>query len=587
MDAKDSAEPKSSRANETEEDNTIEIRKDRIKKLIKDNENLLLILLLGFTIIFRLYYFFKLGNQPIWWDEGDYLAIAKVWALNLPTPEWMAHFTGMRPLFLPLLWTLFFKIGFGESLVRFFTLLLPSIGSVYVLYLLGRDMYSKKVGLAAGMMLSTYWVWNFYSFRLLTDIPAVFFGLLSFYFFWSWYEKQGKPKGLYLSMLFGVLAFSTRFPYALVPVTSFAYLFITRKFSIFKDKTIWKAVLLALILLLPYLIYLASINFAPLQFYFGEKAVSIKNPIQWNLIPMSFSLLHGFWLILSIIGLVALAPLFLGFDLVWKQKDKSMNPSLLLVLWMLIHFLFYIAIIRAGNDRWLLMITMSLFILGAKGMVLIYEYVKKYSKIVGIIIALIILLGGAYQNIAHSVDLIEGKKTSYIAVREAGLWLRENTPQNARIITPSIVQNQYYSERDSYDLFYNNSLLPEGCMDLYGATVVNDSCQKASEELFNEKVAVVKPDYYVISVYEPVFTPQWAYSYPQRNNLAFINAFFQPENQQQAVLVIYKFPEDFIPVAPGESMEVINAPDTANSTKRGSTSSTANSTSSNISNFTK
>ena len=124
-------------------------------------------------------------------------------------------------------------------------------------------------------------------------------------------------------------------------------------------------------------------------------------------------------------------------------------------------------------------------------------------------------------------------------------------------------------------------------MDLYGATVVNDSCQKASEELFNEKVAVVKPDYYVISVYEPVFTPQWAYSYPQRNNLAFINAFFQPENQQQAVLVIYKFPEDFIPVAPGESMEVINAPDAANSTKRGSTSSTANSTSSNISNFTK
>ena len=85
----------------------------------------------------------------------------------------------------------------------------------------------------------------------------------------------------------------------------------------------------------------------------------------------------------------------------------------------------------------------------------------------------------------------------------------------------------------------------------YGATVVNDSCQKASEDLFNKKISLVKPDYFVISVYEPVFTPQWAYTYAQRNNLPFVKAFFQPENPNQPVLIIYQFPDDFSPVEPG------------------------------------
>ena len=214
---------------------------------------------------------------------------------------------------------------------------------------------------------------------------------------------------------------------------------------------------------------------------------------------------------------------------------------------------------------------------------------EKYSKIAGIVIALVILLGGAYQNISHSTGLIENKKTSYIAVRDAGLWLKENTPENSKIITPSIVQNQYYSERDSYDLNYNEEMLPEGCKDLYGATVANDSCQRASESLFNKKVVLIKPDYYVISVYEPVFTPQWAYTYPQRNNLSFVKAFFQPENQQQPVLIIYEFPDGFIPAAPGESNEINEISKANESSKANETidvQNATNSASGNNSNFT-
>ena len=49
--------------------------KEKVRVFLKDKENVLLVLLMVFTIAIRLYYFFNVGAQPIWWDEGDYLAI--------------------------------------------------------------------------------------------------------------------------------------------------------------------------------------------------------------------------------------------------------------------------------------------------------------------------------------------------------------------------------------------------------------------------------------------------------------------------------------------------------------------------------
>ncbi|PIN91693.1 hypothetical protein COU61_01985 [Candidatus Pacearchaeota archaeon CG10_big_fil_rev_8_21_14_0_10_35_13] len=513
-------------------------REEKIKAFLKSRDNLLLMIILGFTIIFRLYYFFKLGAQPIWWDEGDYLSLAKIWAFDLPRPEWMTHFLGMRPLFLPLLWAGMFKIGFGEISLRFFTELIPSVGAVLVIFLLGKEMYGRKVGWIASIMMSSYWVWNFYTFRLLTDIPAVFLGLLSFYYFFAWYDKRGKASGLYLSLLFGVLAFTVRFPYALVLVTCAFYLLITRKLKILKDKTLWKGLVLLILLLSPYLIYLISINFAPLQFYFGDSAASLKNPIQWNLFPETYGFLHSFWAITGIIGLLTFVSLFLGLDVLWKQKDKSLNPNLLLFLWLFVHFLFYVVIIRAANDRWILMATTGLFLVSSRGIIIVYNLIKPYSKEVALGVVLIFVIGGFYQNIIHSTQLIDSKIGSYGAVKDAGLWLKGNTPDDSRVITASIVQNMYYSERLAYD--YNHEL-PDECFDGVTFTVRSEYCQKLHEELFDKKVMLIDPDYFIISVFEPAFTPDWAYSYPQRHNLTFVKAFPDSSSGSQPLLIIYKF----------------------------------------------
>src|SRR3989338_2575119 len=139
-------------------------KEEKIVNYVK--ENWLLFVVLAFAIIVRLYYFFKVGEQPIWWDEGDYLALAKIWALDLVKPDLYEHFVGLRPLLYPFVLTAFFKIGLGEMAIRFFTLLLPALGAVYLTYLLGKSMYNQYVGFAAALMTSAFWTLLFFTMYL-------------------------------------------------------------------------------------------------------------------------------------------------------------------------------------------------------------------------------------------------------------------------------------------------------------------------------------------------------------------------------------------------------------------------------------
>ncbi len=526
--------------------------KEGVKNWFSKRDNQLLFALMAFVVLTRLYYFIKLGAQPIWWDEGDYLAIAKVWALNLPIPDWWAHFTGMRPLLMPMIWAGMFKIGLSEIVLRFITLFLPSIIIVYLVYAVGRDMYNAKTGLIAGFMMSVYWVFMFYSYRLLTDIPSIFFGMLCIYFFWSIYITRNKSWGLYLSIIFGVLAFSTRFALALVLISIGIYLLFVRRFSLLKDKTLGIAAIVGILSISPYIIYFISTKFYLFKFYFGTAAVSVHQAIQWNIIPMLFSFINPdtnlanaqaawyfrLWGFALILGIFSLYRLILGFDIFLKQEDKKFNADFFIVLFLIVHLVFYIAIFRAANDRWLLMLMPALFILSAKGVLWVGRIIKDYNKEIAIAFIVIIIVGGGYFNYIHADRLIENKKTSYGEIKLGGEWLKQNTAPDAKIITASIVQNEYYSERDSYALGGNNSGL-DFCWDKFGALSTNETCQAETERRFNERMKTIMPDYYIISVFEPVFTPQWAYTYPQKYNLTIVQAY--SNEQGQPMLAIYKF----------------------------------------------
>ena len=43
-------------------------------------ENKIFLIVLGIGIFLRLYYLFLTYNQPLWWDEAEYLLMAKYFA---------------------------------------------------------------------------------------------------------------------------------------------------------------------------------------------------------------------------------------------------------------------------------------------------------------------------------------------------------------------------------------------------------------------------------------------------------------------------------------------------------------------------
>ena len=109
-----------------------------LDKLLKNKYKLILILILLLAFTIRVHYFSKTYDQPLWWDEADYMGYAKKIGGGLDINDvWYYR----RTFFLPLIWAGLFRLGFGEASIRFTEVLL-SLGAVFLAYLVGKEMFN-------------------------------------------------------------------------------------------------------------------------------------------------------------------------------------------------------------------------------------------------------------------------------------------------------------------------------------------------------------------------------------------------------------------------------------------------------------
>ena len=199
----------------------------------KDSYNLTFLGILLLAIVIRIYYFILTANQPLWWDEADYLAYAKNIA-NLGG-DWIV--TAQHNSLYPFIVAGLFLLGLGEPAVKFFIQIIPSILSVWLVYAICNEIYDdKRIGLIASFLMTTLWVVLFNSMRFHVDIPGMFFGLLALYVFWRGYENKKKIFGkinsnlaIPLAVFFAVLAYSIRRAYFLFAVFILVYVLLTTK----------------------------------------------------------------------------------------------------------------------------------------------------------------------------------------------------------------------------------------------------------------------------------------------------------------------------------------------------------------------
>ena len=143
-------------------------------------------------------------EHPIWWDSSVYLGMGH-YMYSLGEQGIWEH---VRPLVFPLMLGFFWKLGlndvlFGNLLTMFF-----SLGSLLLVYLIGKQVYGKGVGEIAALILAFTPVFFESTFRIMTEIPSLFFSLLALYFY---IEK--KP---FVSGVIAGVAFLTKFPQAIV-----------------------------------------------------------------------------------------------------------------------------------------------------------------------------------------------------------------------------------------------------------------------------------------------------------------------------------------------------------------------------------
>jgi len=520
----------------------IETRKSKFSKFlfswIKDNydKTFLAVLILAFLI--RLLIFFKTLNQPLWWDGADYLVAAKRWGLGLDIRDiWYFR----RGFFWPLFSAIFFKLGLGEFGLRFSEVLF-STGIIFLSYLIISEMFDKKTALFVSLGISFSWIFLFFTGRILTELPSTFFLLLALLFFWKGYAKSLSRKYL---ILFGVsyaLAVLTRMQLLMFSPCFLIFAFLKEKFSIFKNKYLWFALISFFIVLSPQ-IYLYSSHYGNpvkdiLAHYFGinvETQVGSVNERTTSTLfsyfkdlPYSldgtFSLPLKFIFILFLFGaIIFLFELFIGIDKF--LTNENVMKKIFISLWIVIPMLVLGYITDYVEHRYLIPVLPFLFLLVVLPMSYLENiFVKNFnfSKTKSVILVFLVLAILLIPNLVWSNNFIDAKKNSYLEVKQAGEWIKQNSNITDIVISNSLPQIEYYSERSTYPFDLGKT------GDKYHAT----------KEEFEKFVVDKKPKFIIISGYES--QEDWVSGYMQNNSEKLIPVKTYKQGEQ-FILVIYEF----------------------------------------------
>lgn len=497
--------------------------KESVKNWLKDKHNLIFLAILLLAALMHLSNFNLTQTQVLWWDEADYMAYAK----NLAGFQVNWIIAEKHNSLYPYLAAAFFKVGFGESGIKFFLQVIPAILSVALVYFISNKMYKdKKIGLIISFLMATFWVNLFNATRFHIDIPALFIGLISIFIFWQGYENKEKIFGkinpkwtIPLAAVLVVLAYAIRRGYFLFGLFVIAYMILTRNWKdLVKDKYNWIAVGIGLILFffVEKTIFISAIADVSGEFYHEELA--IKPLIYLNVFKLFFKLGHFdtlfylFW-----IGFILIAGKII-FSFGQIKKTPAVKSDLFSILIIIITLAFFIFVLRNSPDasgnfidepRWYLPMALACFILIARSAVTITDYIKPYSKQAAIIILCALIAVGGYYEYKLGTDSIKTKVDSFQGIKEASLLIKEMSSKDDLILTLGQPQVEYYSERST----------------LNARVWAGPYSQENMSSHFEETMQKIKNDpkvrFVIITFSEPAY-PDWAKKVSYNQNGAAI-----------------------------------------------------------------
>lgn len=523
-------------------------KKEKIKIWLKNPYNFCFLAVLIAIIVLRVHYFLLTKNQPLWWDESEYLAIAKNYAGIVSYEIPIQRLPGF-----PLLVSIFYILGLtSESLLRFLVCFIPSIIAIVLMYFCIKEMYSdRRIAIISLAIFGVLWEHLFYSNRFHTENFGLVFDLLAiFILFKSYLKKENlffiKQKySLVWIFFFALIAGFFRPGNLVFLVPLFVFLIFVNKSKLFSKKTypIWIVLLILLILGFFFFDKLPL----PKEGMFSRGGLlsyfNLNNKIAWD----SLTVFKGFYesinpSIPNILYYVFLLGflIIIGRFFLYPEALKKLSPdkedlesksdifNLSIILLILAYFIFGLRSSGGYEYRWFFPLLISMFVLTSKGIIYFSEFVAGFlkNKKLAILFILIILGVGVYTQFVHADSIIRDKLNSYIQVKDASLWMKANSEKGDIILSRSTPQTAYYSERKTYGFAFMN------------------------ETQFLELVNKTHPKFMLESALEPN-PAAWGLTPPKNIEkiLNPVNAWFADADKKQAILIVYEFNQQNLPIA--------------------------------------
>lgn len=452
---------------------------------------LIIILLVAAGV--RFYFFSLYKNQPVWWDESEHLVMAKHLAFGSPLTGW----NKTREILLPLIFAFFLKLFHSEVVLRAVQLTISFL-VVLLTYFVGKEFFDEPIGLVAALGMAVFPEFLFWSLRFGLESIGLLFSLLTIFFFWKGYIKKERNYFLYISGALAALSIMANAKESSILLSLFFLIFFKERFRFLKDKELWITLLVFIATLTPFVLYYYNSVGHPLpRLMTTAESVQLSlNKGGWNwaglfsYVAYLDNYLNLPFFALFLVGVVFLfTNLIFELDFIFKSKEKKYltHSYLLLLFWITLPittFSYFMAISPGSyfDPRMILESFPAIFMIVGLGSVKIYDWIKVYKKEIGIIVVLLLLLTGSYFQIKVASALISSKSNSYSQVKDAALWMKENSQPGDWIITASSPQTTYYAERPTIG-------------------------PPKTEEEFKTLVKKLKPKFLVMSVFES--HPEW------------------------------------------------------------------------------
>lgn len=434
--------------------------REGLESWLKKKENVALLAVMLLALVLSLYYSSVTSNQPLWWDESDYLAYSKTVA-GIGSGDWIVT-TKHNTLFVYAVAGMFL-FGFSESLIRFLLEILPFLLVVFLSYKIVMEMYKDyRLATIASFLLATSWVFLFNAMRFHVDVPSLLFGLLAIYFFWRGYENKEKVFGIDskwavpLAALFVIICYGVRRGYFLFGIFLLVYVLMMKNPKEFiKDKFNWIAFGLSVVLIwiMEKFVFSSPLSQVSTGYVHTESPLNLivlhvfQDYFSNIQMPLASILLYLFW-----IGFVFMvAGLVLSFGFIKKQENFKRRADLFFLITIIVTMSFFFFILRvqtsAGEPRWFFPMILGCFVAIGRAILPISEYLKKYGKQISVIFIVLILGFGGYYEISHADFIIKNKVGTFEGIKDAGLYLKNVANESDLIIVAPQPQASYYSER--------------------------------------------------------------------------------------------------------------------------------------------